>query len=906
MTAKLIIRDANTDREERIHELTDEVTTVGRSDVNTIMIEDEKASRQHFRIEKDGESYKVVDLGSTNGTEVNGEKVAEARLRPGDRLRIGKIFFTYEGPGEPPVAVEKEAEKEDGPKYVLEVVEGEEAGSSFNLGTEPLTIGRHRNNKVVIKDESASSYHAEIRREPMGWVLSDFGSTNGTRLAPPGGEAFEKVVKAPLPPGARIRIGKTVMAFKNVGRPAGDELQATVVLNEEDGKALRRALPPVPATGSSGGLSLPAAAAVALLVFFGAVYGVVALLGKPPADVADGGGKKNLVPPGPRNNLVSNADFSAGVDDEGRPAGFRIVKQVQQTRVSVTAEAECRAANKIPAENRRGVRVMKNGDGPASALTYVETETSAAVNPDKTYLLAGTLRNNGDGLCGLRITWENGGRRLVEHHATLVGQQEQWKRRGRLLRPPAWAERARVGFFCQGHDGWTDFDELYFGESRKSKSRRAIRHSFAGVTTEFDGDKGGFEVRFGKRKTAAAALLLAAPDRRSVSTFLSALEPQWTPFRAEVRGRLFDFSIQKPRNYLISARGGRNGVAVRFAVDPAPGAASSPRVVFNLLNEAAGGPVELARGKARPTRIPAGEAGKADQVGEAAFNVGGRTQVVLSFTPPVKLAFRPEGARRRVEIAFQREVVVNLSPTSRARQRLLAEIIEKLRKAIEGRKWAETQRLLGETRAKFGGDKKAAAEIVAGEKQLADAWRAALDRLETRKKLVRESADEKTLAAARAVVADLTTEWAGTEYAQKVKDAGAEIEAGYRAVKENILNRQAAAVLARAKSSFRDGTYGIAASFCRNLIKSYPDTPAAKEARKLLPKAEAAYAEQKKLSDITERLMKKCRNFLLADDYAGAIRTVRDDPDFQKYFAKLTYLNKKLTLWEQKSREKGK
>src|SRR5262249_21245706 len=98
--AKLKITDEN--GKERIHELIDDVTTIGRSSATTIQVTDEKASRNHFRVEKAGDRFKVVDLGSTNGTRLNGQKIqGEVFLRNGDTLALGRTTFVYEGPGAP-------------------------------------------------------------------------------------------------------------------------------------------------------------------------------------------------------------------------------------------------------------------------------------------------------------------------------------------------------------------------------------------------------------------------------------------------------------------------------------------------------------------------------------------------------------------------------------------------------------------------------------------------------------------------------------------------------------------------------------------------------------------------------------------------------------------------------------
>jgi DNA-binding NtrC family response regulator/pSer/pThr/pTyr-binding forkhead associated (FHA) protein len=80
----------------RRHVVTGEVI-IGRSPSCTIALEDAKVSRRHVRlVVEDGEA-RVMDLGSRNGTLVNGEKLeGEAVLLPGDRLQIGDSTVLFE------------------------------------------------------------------------------------------------------------------------------------------------------------------------------------------------------------------------------------------------------------------------------------------------------------------------------------------------------------------------------------------------------------------------------------------------------------------------------------------------------------------------------------------------------------------------------------------------------------------------------------------------------------------------------------------------------------------------------------------------------------------------------------------------------------------------------------------
>ena len=68
---------------------------LGRGEDVDIQILDSGLSRQHCCIEKAGEDYFVRDLGSTNGTWVNGKQVERCQLKPGDRIRIGAVEFEF-------------------------------------------------------------------------------------------------------------------------------------------------------------------------------------------------------------------------------------------------------------------------------------------------------------------------------------------------------------------------------------------------------------------------------------------------------------------------------------------------------------------------------------------------------------------------------------------------------------------------------------------------------------------------------------------------------------------------------------------------------------------------------------------------------------------------------------------
>jgi hypothetical protein len=72
------------------------VVTIGRADDATIVLADPNASRRHAEVRPAGTGFVVVDQGSTNGTKVNGVRIAEHVLADGDELRFGNTVILFE------------------------------------------------------------------------------------------------------------------------------------------------------------------------------------------------------------------------------------------------------------------------------------------------------------------------------------------------------------------------------------------------------------------------------------------------------------------------------------------------------------------------------------------------------------------------------------------------------------------------------------------------------------------------------------------------------------------------------------------------------------------------------------------------------------------------------------------
>jgi hypothetical protein len=77
-------------------------TTIGRASSCEVVLADAHASRAHARLEVRGGVVVLTDLGSTNGTLVNGHRVREVALGVGDRIEIGRTVLRVVGPDATP------------------------------------------------------------------------------------------------------------------------------------------------------------------------------------------------------------------------------------------------------------------------------------------------------------------------------------------------------------------------------------------------------------------------------------------------------------------------------------------------------------------------------------------------------------------------------------------------------------------------------------------------------------------------------------------------------------------------------------------------------------------------------------------------------------------------------------
>jgi pSer/pThr/pTyr-binding forkhead associated (FHA) protein len=214
-----------------------------------LILDDPLVSGVHARILPRDGSFVLQDLGSTNGTLVDGRLIRELVLKPGVEIAIGGTrMILFAGPDEasgepsqrqkgaasqieiawlldeelvdlpegdrtrsPADLIGQDLRLPPGLNAVLEVVAGQDAGKVFRFTRGNVTIGR-RAGEVPLTDMEVSRRHSVIEAFGRDMIfLRDLGSTNGTY------HNGRKIHVTLLRPGDTVGVGKSVLKLKTGG-----------------------------------------------------------------------------------------------------------------------------------------------------------------------------------------------------------------------------------------------------------------------------------------------------------------------------------------------------------------------------------------------------------------------------------------------------------------------------------------------------------------------------------------------------------------------------------------------------------------------------------------------------------------------------------------------------------------
>jgi pSer/pThr/pTyr-binding forkhead associated (FHA) protein len=227
---RLIISERG-EKSEWTHDCLEETISIGRMDDNTIVLPGRGVSRQHAQIIRVDENYFLVDLGSGNGTSLNGTDIRPHEknlLRNNDLISIDVFnlrFHTTDEMLEKSYNEEitdsdilevkllkkvlKALDKETVPS--LEVLNGAAEGKKIFLTDEmnEMIVGRDPSCELSINEFVISRKHAKINKRWGGIVIRDLESKNGTFIN------NRRIVEEFLHDGDRIALGTIVLLFRN-------------------------------------------------------------------------------------------------------------------------------------------------------------------------------------------------------------------------------------------------------------------------------------------------------------------------------------------------------------------------------------------------------------------------------------------------------------------------------------------------------------------------------------------------------------------------------------------------------------------------------------------------------------------------------------------------------------------
>ncbi|HJR80780.1 MAG TPA: FHA domain-containing protein [Anaerolineales bacterium] len=199
--------------------------TLGRATTNDVVLNDGRVSRDHAQIRSEPDGITITDLGSANGVWLNGQKVSEAKLRPGDTIAISGCILQYLAPSPETQAevtvinsvneLERTLHEMTVPVSLNEtslprlVIHAPDRTWELLLDGDSYTIGRTAENSLILDYLKVSRNHAVVEQKGNQFILRDLGSTNGTRI---GGQRIEQ---HRLKDGDTFQVGPAQLVFKN-------------------------------------------------------------------------------------------------------------------------------------------------------------------------------------------------------------------------------------------------------------------------------------------------------------------------------------------------------------------------------------------------------------------------------------------------------------------------------------------------------------------------------------------------------------------------------------------------------------------------------------------------------------------------------------------------------------------
>ncbi len=209
----------------RRFDLQGKITTLGRDAANPIRLRDNEVSRKHAELRPvDPDVFRLIDLGSANGTYVNGQPISETTLRGGDRLQLGQSVLLFSlGPASPSDLTERvdllaRANPQDRSAIIRSIAF--EPGAPLHHSTEATSDwlkARIAHLSVLYQATQAISFVLdldELLPQILQLVFESIGADRGAILLDDGaGTLIPKAVRwrSQAEPGERLTLSQTIV-----------------------------------------------------------------------------------------------------------------------------------------------------------------------------------------------------------------------------------------------------------------------------------------------------------------------------------------------------------------------------------------------------------------------------------------------------------------------------------------------------------------------------------------------------------------------------------------------------------------------------------------------------------------------------------------------------------------------
>ncbi|MCC6572606.1 MAG: FHA domain-containing protein [Planctomycetes bacterium] len=580
---------------------------VGRSaDQANIAIKDNRLSRAHCRFEPRDGKWAVVDLGSQNGTFVNGKRVQDAVLAPGDLVTIGAVDMTIDDSGFGGADSASSTRTVVAPAALVQI-KGNLKERIIPILGDVFNIGRKDGNALVLTDDTkVSGHHARISKKADGYVLEDLGSTNGVAV-----NGHRITEPALLKIGQLIIIGNHTFQFMVAGKESessGNSVPMSVkdiaaarpidpnasVKPVERGEKLAQAMDEEAAIArdaaaeskvadhatltqnvknSGGGGALIAAIEILLVLALagGVLYAAMTVMADKRSDDAGAGNNTRPARPGGLADK-DNPSFDT-LDAAGLPEGWgwdvRGGDQASVTEASHGGQYAMQLS-RFSAQNSISFMVGPMKDAPKGGIKV------------SVYAVNSEMSANRTGAAVVSVLWYADARdsnALVITPVVLKAGMKDWTLLEGSSGTPAGAKGYRIALGISGKGGSVVYDDLAVDEDANAKpliTPATTKSADSDLNWEFHGD-GTFTANFGDAPLVRRCQLVlhrreGAEDPLSVMDFLTG-PPQVkaAPGSLDFSINFFDPVTEHPTDLRLRLGAAGSVVTIGSALQVAPG-----------------------------------------------------------------------------------------------------------------------------------------------------------------------------------------------------------------------------------------------------------------------------------------------------------------------------------------------